>query len=124
MKSYGVMLEGLRGLTNHMQQRVNREIGLVKVPSAFWVAICKKLEIAAREMVESRVDVDEAGGRIDEALARFAQTVQIEVQGLGILNQQEERLSGMIYTVARAGLATLVPATVAHLETLKNKEAD
>lgn len=122
-----VMQAGLRGLANHMQQRVSREMGLLHLAptprAAFWLAICKKLEVAAREMIQARIEVDEAGGRSDAAIARFAQTVTIEVQGLGILDQQEVRLNGMIYSVARAGLAALIPAVVEHIDANKQKEA-
>ena len=112
-----VLQAGLAGINSLIRQRISREIGLLRQPNgAFWVPVCKAMELAAREMIAARLGRQEADGTADTALSGFNAALGNEVERLGITSETERRLQGLVYNTARAGLAALVPAVVTAIE--------
>lgn len=118
-----VLLAGLSGINSRIRERVTAEMGLLEPLSQdFWRTLAKWLDLAARRMVQARLEREEASGLSDAAFDQFIGRVGVEVEALGIANVQEVRLQRLVRQTARDGLASLVPAVAEYLEQKAKEE--
>lgn len=118
-----VLLAGLRGINSRIRERVTAEIGLLAPLSQdFWKTLARGMDLAARRMVEARLEREDVAGAGDAAFAEFMTDVGREVERLGIANVQEVRLTRLVRQTARCGLAGLVPAVTEYLSNKAKEE--